>query len=653
MNVTKAAVVGAGTMGGEIAFVVASAGIPVILKDVDQKFVDVGLEKARSLWARQIEKGKADQATLDKGMALITGAIDYDGFGDVDFVIEAVPERMDIKQAVFAELDASTPGHAILASNTSALSIDEIGSATTRPEKVVGFHLFYPASFSKLVEVVEGVATSPETVLAAINFAQAIKKSPITCADSPGFVVNRVLCASSGEMFKVADERGMSPAELDAAVVASKTAPTGPATVNDHLGLDTVLHVMEHLQSELGEQFYVPPAMKQLVEEGNLGAKTGKGFYDGQPPAEELEVDQSIAGEIAMRSGLRALVESILIVEEVVGNAREVDIGMMLGASVVPGPLARADDMGLDNVLAGLTHAEQQWGEGFAPPTLLKRLVAQGRTGKASGQGFFVYPQPDDGDQSETVLLETRGAVAIAWLAAKPVNPISPALVRDLRAVHAKVDADDAIKVLIIASATNVIFSAGADLKAFAAMNSQETADHTDNTNAMMRALETGRVVTIAAVNGAAFGGGCELAMSTDIRLAGESAIFGQPEIDLGILPGFGGTQRMPRLIGKSAAFELIATGDAINAWRAAELGLVNSVYPDHELFDAAIKLAGSLAKQAPLALRAIKQMLDDETIETDIAREREAFVAAMATADAKEGVGAFLQKRAPNFTGQ
>jgi 3-hydroxyacyl-CoA dehydrogenase len=280
MNVTKAAVVGAGTMGGEIAFVVASAGIPVILKDVDQKFVDTGIAKARSLWERQVEKGKADQATLDNGLALVTGALDYDGFGDVDFVIEAVPERMSIKQAVFAELDASTPGHAILASNTSALSIDEIGAATTRPDKVVGFHFFYPASFSKLVEVIEGIATSPESVLTALNFAQKIKKSPITCADSPGFVVNRILCASSGEMFKVADEHGLTPEELDAAVVASKAAPAGPATLNDILGLDTVLHVMEHLRDELGDQFYVPPAIKELVDDGNLGVKTGKGFYE-------------------------------------------------------------------------------------------------------------------------------------------------------------------------------------------------------------------------------------------------------------------------------------------------------------------------------------------------------------------------------------
>jgi enoyl-CoA hydratase/3-hydroxyacyl-CoA dehydrogenase len=364
-------------------------------------------------------------------------------------------------------------------------------------------------------------------------------------------------------------------------------------------------------------------------------------------------VDQAVAGEIALRSGLRALVECALIIEEGVGNAREVDLGMMTGAGVVPGPLARADEMGLDNVVAALQHAREQWGEGFECPTLIKRLVAQGRTGKAAGQGFFAYPQPDAGDQAETVLLETRGAVAIAWLAAKPVNPISPALVRDLTAVHKKVEANNDIKVMILASSTNAIFSAGADLKAFAAMSKEETAEHVDNTNAIMRALETGRVVTIAAINAAAFGGGCELAMSADIRLAGESASFGQPEINLAILPGFGGTQRMPRLIGKSAAFDLITTGDSINAWRAYELGLVSNVLPDHELFDAAIKLAERLAAQAPLAISAIKKMLDDDTLEAGIAKEREAFIAAMETADAKEGVTAFLQKRTPRFTGQ
>src|SRR3712207_500368 len=180
MFVFKAAVVGAGTMGGEIAQVCAAAGVDVVLKDVEQKFVDQGLEKAQQVTQGQlgglVKKEKITQDDADKQaeeiVGRITGTTEYDGFGDVDFVVEAVPERMQIKQAVFAELDAVTPGHAILSSNTSALSISEMAEATQRPDKVVGFHFFYPASMMRLIEVIEGDETSPETVQAAANFAQ-------------------------------------------------------------------------------------------------------------------------------------------------------------------------------------------------------------------------------------------------------------------------------------------------------------------------------------------------------------------------------------------------------------------------------------------------------------------------------------------------
>ncbi|MBJ7348585.1 MAG: 3-hydroxyacyl-CoA dehydrogenase family protein [Thermoleophilaceae bacterium] len=279
-HVKQAAVVGAGTMGGEIASVIASAGIPVLLKDLDQSFIDIGLQKARSVWQREVKNGKLDEAGLEARLALITGTLSYDAFGSVDYVIEAVPEKIEIKQAVFSDLDASTPGHAILASNTSALSIDEIGSATTRPDQVVGFHFFYPASLSRLIEVIAGDATSPDTVTAAYNFAQTIRKMPMLCEDAPGFVVNRALCASLSEMFKHAEEHGLTHEQLDAAAIAGKVSATGPCALADRLGLDTVLSVMTHLNAELGETFYVPEALQTRVAAGNLGRKTGKGFYD-------------------------------------------------------------------------------------------------------------------------------------------------------------------------------------------------------------------------------------------------------------------------------------------------------------------------------------------------------------------------------------
>jgi 3-hydroxyacyl-CoA dehydrogenase len=287
MFVFKAAVLGAGTMGGEIAQVIASTDVPVVLKDVEQEFVDAGLEKAREVTQGQLaglvakEKITQEQADArgEEILGMIAGTTEYEGFGEVDFVVEAVPEKMQVKQAVFAELDEVTPGHAILSSNTSALSISEIGSATTRPDKVVGFHFFYPASVMRLIEVVEGDDTSEETAQAAANFAMQIRKNPIRCGEEPGFVVNRVLNSAASEIWRHQSESGASPEEIDKEIAEAKVTPMGPFYLSDLLGLDTVLHVAEHLQASYGDRFYVHPMMKELVEAGKLGQKTGQGYY--------------------------------------------------------------------------------------------------------------------------------------------------------------------------------------------------------------------------------------------------------------------------------------------------------------------------------------------------------------------------------------
>jgi len=278
--VYKAAVVGAGTMGGEIAHAIAGADIPVVLKDVDQTFVDQGIAKARSLWQGRVDAGKLDAAELERKLGLISGATDYAQFGDVDFAIEAVPERMEVKQTVLSELDEVTPGHAILASNTSSLSITEMGEVTSRPDKVVGFHFFYPASVIRLIEVIEGDDTSAETVQAASNFAQAIRKLPIRCREAPGFVVDRILNSAVSELWRFQEQTGIDVKELDTIVSESKAAPMGPFYLADLLGLDTVLHVAEHLHQSYGDRFFVPERIRELVTAGDLGAKTGKGFYD-------------------------------------------------------------------------------------------------------------------------------------------------------------------------------------------------------------------------------------------------------------------------------------------------------------------------------------------------------------------------------------
>ena len=288
MFVFKAGVVGAGVMGGEIAQVIASADIPVLLKDVKQEFVDKGLEKAREVTqgqtAKLVKKEKLTQeqadAQLEHTLGLITGTTDYDDFGDVDFVIEAVPEKMAIKHEVFADLDAATPGHAILASNTSGLSITEIADITQRPDKVVGFHFFWPASYMRLIEVIEGEETSPETAQAAANFAQAIRKMPVRCAECPGFVVNRILASTASEIWRYQDESGVDVKDIDKALTDAKLVPMGPFYLADMSGLDTALKVAKDMQDAYGDRFYVHKGMEELVEAGDLGQKSGKGFYE-------------------------------------------------------------------------------------------------------------------------------------------------------------------------------------------------------------------------------------------------------------------------------------------------------------------------------------------------------------------------------------
>ena len=352
------------------------------------------------------------------------------------------------------------------------------------------------------------------------------------------------------------------------------------------------------------------------------------------------------------RMGLKTLVETCLVLEEGVASAKDVEIGMMMGAGILPGPLSRADDAGLDTILEQLETAQREWGDGYEPPTILRRLVAQGRLGKKSGQGFFPYPQPDPGEQRETVLVETRDDIAIAWLNRPPANPLSPQAVRDLIDLWENVEGR--VRAFVLASSNIFTFCAGADIKEFRTMSADaEGAELVRSAHAFMRGMESSRTVTIAAVNSLAFGGGCELAMACDFRIAAESASFGQPEISLGLIPGFGGTQRLPRLVGEAKALEMNLGGDPIDAYEAHRLGLANQVVPDHELFDTALAWARKLAAKAPIAIEEVKRRSHAPDLDAGLASEAEGFARAFGSEDAREGISAFLGKRRPNFTGK
>jgi enoyl-CoA hydratase/3-hydroxyacyl-CoA dehydrogenase len=251
------------------------------------------------------------------------------------------------------------------------------------------------------------------------------------------------------------------------------------------------------------------------------------------------------------------------------------------------------------------------------------------------------------------VKLETRERIAIAWLDRPPANSISPDMVEALRRSWDTVRDAGPVRVLVVASANPMLFCAGADIKAFTKMDAEAGRALVDQMHGLLREMEQSSIVTIAAVNALAFGGGCELAMGCDLRIAAESAIFGQPEINLGIIPGFGGTQRLPRLVGEARALELNLTGDPIGAGEAHELGLANRVVADHELLDSALAWGRKLAGQPPLAIEQIKRVSAAGDLDAGIEAEKQGFATVFGSEDAREGIAAFLQKRPARFEGR
>jgi len=278
----KIAVVGAGSMGAGIAQVCASFGHDVSMTDIEMRFVEGGIERIKKPLARRVSEGKMTQEDYNSTVSRIRGTVDLEeACKDADLVIEAVIEEMPLKKKVFGDLDRFCKPEAILASNTSSLSITEIASATKRPDKVIGIHFFNPAPVMKLVELIKGASTSVVTMGIARDFCLNIKKTPVEVAESVGFVVNRLLIPMINEAFFLLMEGVASREDIDSAMKLGANMPMGPLELADFVGIDVCLYVMEILQKETGDPKFRPsPLMRKYVRAGRLGRKTGAGIYE-------------------------------------------------------------------------------------------------------------------------------------------------------------------------------------------------------------------------------------------------------------------------------------------------------------------------------------------------------------------------------------
>lgn len=372
MGIDRIGVIGAGVMGSEIAQVAAAAGCATVMVDIDDAAVVRGMAHIRSIGERRVARGRLTQEQADEINGRVDGSVGLDALGDCDLIIEAGPEVLDLKLDLWRAIDAVAKPSAMLASNTSGLSITALARVTRRPERVMGLHFFNPASVMRLVEVIRGADSADATIDAGAEFAARVGKAPVRVKECPGFLVNRILVRALAEAYRRADELGADRTSVDVAVVAAGPAPMGPFALGDLIGLDTTLHVQRDLQTAYDDRFAAGTSLAAQVEAGRLGQKSGVGFVTGAEPGPGDEHGAAVADRYY--SG--AFDEACRCLEEGIAALPDIDVAMQLGTGWGMGPFAWADSRGLAALAEDLTRLAASAGDRFAPRAPLTARVA-------------------------------------------------------------------------------------------------------------------------------------------------------------------------------------------------------------------------------------------------------------------------------------
>ncbi|MFB6178705.1 MAG: 3-hydroxyacyl-CoA dehydrogenase NAD-binding domain-containing protein [Halorientalis sp.] len=663
-DIETIAVLGAGNMGHGIAEVAALAGYEVRLRDIKDEFVQDGYDNI--VWS--LEKlAEKEQISEDEAQAAedrVTPLVDMEeAVGSADVIIEAVPERMDIKKDVYGEVEEYAPDHAIFATNTSSLSITELSEVSERPEQFCGMHFFNPPIRMQLVEVIYGKHTADETIELVEDLAEDFGKSPVRVRkDSPGFIVNRILVPLMNEACWIVEDGTATIEEVDSTTKYDMGLPMGAFELGDQVGNDITYHVLDYMNEVEGEAYAPCPLLEEKVENEELGKKTGKGFYDYEDGnGADVPTDQ-IREDVKERLLATMANEVAYLVGDDVAPANDVDEATMLGAGFPDGPASLCDDYGLEALADTLDDLHDETGEA--------RYETHDYLYEAAEQGGFYGSDADEdeGENFEVITFERRDVDVPEGHSEKQVahieidrahrmNTISLEILEEIQEAIDIVEAEDQIRAILVTGDGDKAFSAGADVQAMATSATPLDAIELSRTGQQtFGRLEECPVPVVAGIDGYCYGGGMELSMCTDIRVASKRSSFGQPEHNLGLIPGWGGTQRLKNIIGEGRAKEIILTADQdYDAETMQDYGFISEVVENAELEDRAFELAAELAQGPPLANEFSKKAMlkGRNDTEAGLEVEAQAFGHLIGTDDIMEGMTAFMGDNEPDFEGK
>ncbi len=663
-------VVGAGTMGSAIAQHFIMKGLPVILVDQQQQFLDRGVGYIRESLGEALERRLIDQQAFDQILGRLHCTTDQAELAKADLVVEAIFENLEVKKGLFAELEKVVSADCILASNTSSFLISEIAADLQTPERVVGVHYFYHAAKNKLVELIPGEKSAPEIVSALENFYAYYDKTPILVKDAPGFAVNRFFVPWLNEAARLYEEGCGSIAFIDQVACEVFGVGMGPFALMNATGVPIAMHAADGLAGELGP-FYAPAKILcQQVESKQ----------DWNVEATQLLNKGSNQTDVVTRRLVGAsLGVAAQMVDEGVIDATSTDLGARAGLRWPVGPFELLEKLGAAQVKTMVESVFTAWDLSL-PACLTDAEQAQKlrlnwvTTEVVGTTGFIIFDLPDR------------------------MNPLGEQVMSQLNACVDELNARNDISKIVI-HGKGKAFIAGADIKFFldaiAADDLQRIQRFTEFGQQVLNKISASDKVTIAYLDGLALGGGLELALACDYRIGTRKSVLAFPETGIGIYPGLGGTQRGSRLLGVARAKQLIASGQFINAKKAYAYGLVDAVIEPvldwRELADVTIekaqagrvegtpeelefaaydgdlkhpllaregaeKLSKSLSRKAPLALKTAMGLIDQGfalDLQAGLQLELDGLKTIFASQDAKAGLSSIISGQKPAYIGK